>query len=487
MVRHLQGFAGAIAIALIWSFPAARAVAQTKTSFCPAQLEAEIGQIINQPGLDRANWGIQVQPLQQGQAKLPVLYDRNGQRYFTPASTTKLLTAAAALQVLGPDFRTTTEIYGAPGQTTSQLASLRLVGGGDPTLTTADLQAFAQALYQCGVRRVDRLLVDDRRLGPVQHPPTWAWEDVQAGYGAAVGSLILNQNAIGLTLIPQGVGQPLAIAWADPAEGRRWQVTNATTTVPANQQEYLTLSRDLQQPSVRLGGQLQVGSAPAPVTIAVADPTNYLLQQFRQALNQNQIQVGSMALATEPTPATENILLEKKSPPLTSLLPEMLQNSNNLYAEMFLRWLGPQPAGADPLGDALARQRQALTMLGVESSGYQIADGSGLSRHNLISPTALVQTLQAMAQTANRDRFRRSLAVSGRKGTLGGRLTEIPDRVQAKTGTLSGISALAGYLDHPDYGTLVFAILVNQTDQPTGRLRQAIDSIVLTLARLRRC
>ena len=151
---------------------------------------------------------------------------------------------------------------------------------------------------------------------------------------------------------------------------------------------------------------------------------------------------------------------------------------------------GKMPVPQEDTGEiGLKELKTALTQLGVNPNSYILADGSGLSRHNLISPEALVQTLRFMANSPAASIYRQSLPIAGESGTLKNRLNSTPNRVilQAKTGTLSGVSALSGYIEVPDYEPLVFSIIVNQSDLSAASMRSATDEIVLLLNRLRRC
>jgi serine-type D-Ala-D-Ala carboxypeptidase/endopeptidase (penicillin-binding protein 4) len=181
-----------------------------------------------------------------------------------------------------------------------------------------------------------------------------------------------------------------------------------------------------------------------------------------------------------------------QSPPLSELLMETNQNSNNLYAESLLRALAfkqPRIPNKNTADIGLEVLKKTLTQLGVDASGYVLVDGSGLSRRNLVTPEALVQTLQAIAKTPAASVYRASLPVAGKSGTLKSRFrgTLAEGIVQAKTGTLSGAVSLSGYVNAPQYEPLVFSILVNQSEQPASVLRQAIDEIVVLLAQLQRC
>lgn len=154
-------------------------------------------------------------------------------------------------------------------------------------------------------------------------------------------------------------------------------------------------------------------------------------------------------------------------------------NSDNAYANTLLSYLG----GSQSV-------QQALTGLGVDTNGYRMRDGSGLSHNNLATPRTLVSTLRAMYDGRGHEVFLASLPVAGISGTLKHRLqqTTAQGTVRAKTGTLRGVKALSGYIDHPEYGTLVFSIITNQPiDQPSAPIVQGVDEIVLQFSKLTSC
>jgi serine-type D-Ala-D-Ala carboxypeptidase/endopeptidase (penicillin-binding protein 4) len=459
------------------------------SNLCPAQLNGAINTVVNRVPFRRSRWGILVQTLAT-QGKYTTLYDRDGQHYFTPASNTKLLTTAAALTQLKSQYRIRTSIHRVAA--TNNQTVLRVVGRGDPSLTPKELQSLAQQLSQKGIKRIDRLIGDDSYFGGAIVNPNWEWGDLQAGYGATVNSLIVNQNAIGLTLFPQTLGQPLRVQWDDPTEAAGWQVANTSRTVDAQAPEFLEVGRDFSKPILQIKGQLRVGAESETVTVAVADPAQHFLQHLRRALIAQQIPVGQTLVTTTASSIPEPEIAFVQSPPLATLLAETNQESNNLYAEALLRSLSkiPPTNTANPgLETGLANLKTTLSRLGVDASGYSLVDGSGLSRLNLISPTALVQTLQAMATAPEAKIYRASLAVGGESGTLRNRFRNTPAQgnLQAKTGTLTGAIALSGYVNPPGYQPLVFSILVNQSTEPTPSLRSAIDEIVLLLTQLKSC
>jgi D-alanyl-D-alanine carboxypeptidase/D-alanyl-D-alanine-endopeptidase (penicillin-binding protein 4) len=450
---------------------------------CPGELGAQVDAIANRPEFSRSRWGILIQPL----SSTATLYSRDAQKYFIPASNVKLLTTAAALQKLGADFRIKTSVY------SGENGSLYVAGRGDPSITETQLQSLAQQLKRRGVDRVNELIGDDSYFQGSAVNPNWEWEDAQAGYGAPVNSLIFNQNAIELLLSPQAIGQPLKVTFAEPKLANQWQIQNNSVTVAQNESEFIEVGREFDGPAIRVSGQLKVGAESESAYVAVVNPANNFLQHFQQVLAAEGIPV-KQALVASVSRNFNQELATVESPPLAELVRETNRESNNLYAEVLLRLLGKvtdkmpqQQEDTDEIG--LKELKTALTQLGVNPNSYILADGSGLSRHNLISPEALVQTLRFMANSPAASIYRQSLPIAGESGTLKNRLNSTPNRVilQAKTGTLSGVSALSGYIEVPDYEPLVFSIIVNQSGLSAASMRSATDEIVLLLNRLRRC
>lgn len=461
----------------------------TTESICPAQLGTAIEAVINRPQYRRSRWGILVESLSP-KISDRALYDLNSDRYFIPASNTKLLTTAAALLALGSDYRIRTSVYDA-GEGT-----LQVVGRGDPSLTNAQLKDLAQQLRYQGIRTIRKLIFNDSYLEGDVVNPTWEWEDIQFDYGTSVNSLILNQNAVKLTLSPQQPGQPLRMSWSDAMASRQWKIENESMTSEAETSNSVTVKAVLGQPILRIKGQLPIDANPETFDMAILDPANNFLQHFRNALALEGITVQQASVISTVTTNQEQELAAVESPPLALLVFETNQESNNLYAEVLLRTL---QVSAQPLPDispnshsadiGLQQLKATLTALGVDPESYIIVDGSGLSRHNLVSPKAIAQTLQLMAKTPQARVYRDSLPVAGVSGTLRNRFrnTMAQGNIQAKTGSMTGVSTLSGYLDVPGYQPLVFSIMVNQSEQSLTTLRQGIDEIVLLLTRLRSC
>jgi D-alanyl-D-alanine carboxypeptidase/D-alanyl-D-alanine-endopeptidase (penicillin-binding protein 4) len=459
--------------------------AQEPPKICPTQLNQQIEAITNRPEFRHSRWGILVQTLGRNPE---TLYAQDEQRYFIPASNVKLLTTAAALTQLGPQFRIRTAVYQLSNQANG--VALEVLGHGDPSLTDRELKELAQQIQSRGITQVSQLIGNDHYFQGDAVNPSWEWEDVQAGDGAPVNSLILNQNLIGLTLYPQNLGQPLRVVWDQAAVASQWQIENSSTTVEAGAPEFLEVGRDLSQTILHLQGQLRVGSAPEPVAIANLQPAQTFIQRFQQVLAAEQIHVDQTLIAAAPDPQQEAIAAVE-SPSLAELLTTTNQASNNLYAEALLRLLGITqfPRASSSLEAGINALKAILTALNIDPESYRLVDGSGLSRRNLVSPTALVQVLQAMAQSPQSSIYRASLSVAGASGTLQNRFrnTPVAGNLQGKTGTLTGVVALSGYLNPPHYSALTFSILVNQFNQPVEEVQQAVDEVVESLVQLQAC
>lgn len=310
------------------------------------------------------------------------------------------------------------------GNTNSpDLVTLRVIGQGDPSFGTAQLSTLTQQLRQRGVRQVQQLIGDDTVFRGADYNPFWDADDRGEAYAPPVNSLMLNQNVIG--------------------EG------------------------------------------------AVPNPGNYFVGEFRQRLTGAGIQVKSSTLVKRtPAPPGEVELAAVISPPLSRLIFSTNQDSDNAYAEALLKTLGrlQDPNSADSTTSGVAAIRSILTELGVNPNRYSMVDGSGLADRNRASAEALVQTLQAMAQRPDIEVFRRSLPVGGVSGTLSNRFRNTPAQgiVFAKTGTISGVVALSGYVTPPNYSPIVFSIIVNSNNSPST-VRASVDSLVVALTRLRNC
>ena len=441
---------------------------------CPRDIANKIDSIIKSPQFARSNWGILAKTLDSQ----TILYSLNAHKYFIPASNVKLLTTAVTLLELGDNFRIQTPIYSMGNA--PNLTWLRVQGRGDPTISAESFSNLIALLKQKGVKQIEQLIVDDSYFDRPTINPTWEWFDIYSYYATSVSSLIFNHNSVTLTLLPQKLGQPVKLVWSDAIAAKQWQVENNVVTAPKNTPYDVEIEGVLGQPLLKLDGALAINHRQDKWDLAVADPANYFLESLRHLLLSEGITVTRGFVIDEvPVEPSETKLTTIVSPPLPKLLAEINQESNNLYAETLLKILAKK-LDIDDLDRVV---ETVLSRSGINSQSYSLVDASGLSRHNLITPEALVQTLVLMASTSEFESYLNSLAIAGVNGTLKGRLIDnnLRGNLSAKTGTLSGIASLSGYLNSPGGDTLTFSIIVNNSDLPSRKLRQAIDRIVLLL------
>ncbi|MEL6909652.1 MAG: D-alanyl-D-alanine carboxypeptidase/D-alanyl-D-alanine-endopeptidase [Cyanobacteria bacterium J06598_4] len=455
--------------------PALENLDKQPKKICDRDLDQAIAQVINRPQLKRSRWGIEVQTL-AGDS----LYSLDGDKFFNPASAAKLLVSAAGILELGAQYRIETPIYS--GGTPPVLDSLRFKGQGDPTISSQSLKDIVHQLQDKGIKRIENLIIDDSYFAPPAINPTWEWVDVHSYFATAANSTILNQNTVTLTLLPQEIGQPVKFWWNDAIAASQWQVINQATTGETDIEYAVEIDGDLGKPLLKLRGELAVNERPDVWDLAVVDPAQYFLETLRLYLSQGGIKVDRGIVVEQQETYVDTKLTAIDAPPLSKILAGINQESNNLYAEVLGKILA-QKMQVDTSIDAV---NQTLERLGIDSENYVLIDTSGLSRQNLVTPQTLVAVLQLMSQDSD---YRESLAVAGTSGTLKRRFVDTPiqGKLWAKTGTLTGVGALSGYLQTQHRGLLAFSVLVNNSELEHREIRRAIDEIVVILNRLQQC
>ncbi|WP_448380142.1 D-alanyl-D-alanine carboxypeptidase/D-alanyl-D-alanine endopeptidase [Gloeomargarita sp.] len=429
---------------------------------CRTALTTTLEEIRQQPEYRQAHWGILIQT-QENPPR--TLYAHQSQRFFLPASTMKLLTTAAAWVHLGTNHRLRTVFY-------QQGRKLHLVGQGDPGLTTGKLQQLAQKITPVQRQTFDTVVIQTGFFqGPSFHHE-WEWQDILTTDIVPINSLILNRNESQFSLVAQTPGKPARVVWSDPLAARYWRIINTTrSTSQPVQPIHLWIPPGL--PELHISGD--VAGQSMSFTVPILDTDQYLVQTLTRLFPGKKVVIHRGALPKDLGKEVAAV----DSLPVGQLVTQINRASDNLSAEALLRHLGAVSnprlpsdlAGIQAVGKVLAG-------LGVTPGGVVQSDGSGLSRHNRVTPLALVQTLQGMAAQPG---YADSLAVPGLPGTLRRRFLQSDIQLQAKTGTLAGVAALAGYLQPRQRPKLVFAIVVNQSEQPAAILRQGIDQMVLAV------
>jgi D-alanyl-D-alanine carboxypeptidase/D-alanyl-D-alanine-endopeptidase (penicillin-binding protein 4) len=434
------------------------------------QLRARLDAIFSRVEFSNSLWGVAVVSLDRGGE--PV-YERNAGRLCLPASNTKLLTAAAALTALGPEYRYRTRVF------TSGLihkgvltGDLHIVGSGDPTFAprfhdgdpARRFKEWAARLKERGVASIRGALVaDDRSISPT-FGKGWAWDDLFYGYAAPVSALQFNENMLQLEIVPgEKPGQPVSLE-IDPDLGFL-PIRSELLTVEAGSQPDVEVERGPAETLV-VRGSVPLKAGPILQTVAAPDPTAYFLTALRRTLRDEGIDVSACgarkARGTE-SPNGLVLLWEEVSPPLSEILPPLMKLSQNLYAEALVRTMGLELRGEGSFSKGREVVEGALEELGISRNTYMFADGSGVSRLNLLSADILVRLLQAMQHSERFPYFYNALAIAGVDGTLAGRLkgSKAENNVHAKTGSMAGVRTLSGYVRTADGELLAFSTIAN--------------------------
>lgn len=472
-------------------------------------LSRELDAIFAAPALANAVLGVLVQSLDTGE----ILYRLNPDTLLVPASNMKVVTVAVAAERLGWDYRyeTRLEADASTAMTGGTLhGDLFVTGTGDPTINArggdpfAPLRELAAGLRAAGIHRISgRLVGDDDAFEDERFGEGWAWDDFAFGYAAPVGALQFHENLVEVVVRPGAAeGDPASVELRPT--GSDLAAVAAVTTGPAGSEAELSLSRFPGRPELVVRGRVPLGGREEVRPAAVDNPTLYFVRALRRALAEEGIEVTGEAVDIDDLeshrsgggPAAgsgagfsgsrveRRVLARRESPPLAEIARTLMKASQNLYAETLFRTLSAKPGPAS-VGASRAIVEATLRGWGIAPGQFAIADGSGLSRLNLLSASALARVLRVMAlDPRHAAAFAATLPVAGRDGTLARRLraTAAEDNAAAKTGTLSHVRALSGYVRSREGERLAFSILANHFTAPAAAVDALVDLAVERLA-----
>jgi serine-type D-Ala-D-Ala carboxypeptidase/endopeptidase (penicillin-binding protein 4) len=494
-----------------------------------AELQTRIGEIVRQPALEPGFFAAKIVSLETGN----VIYEQNANKFVRPASNMKLYTVAAALDRLTPDYHFITTIY-AKEQPDKGIVKGDLIvyGRGDPSIAARfnnsdyfkGINDLADRIVGAGVKRVKGDLVgDESYFNGAPLGSGWEWDDLTWSYGAQVSALSVNDNAIDLNVKPgEKVGAPCLVTTGPPASFMT--IANRATTSPRGSKSDLTIYRGLGANTLEITGTLPLGDNGFSSGVAIPDPALAFVTMLRDALTKRGVKIdgrlrtvnaragGTMIVAPQLSAAPQNIsgpmdpaqsnvttsppapveIASLHSSPFSLIAAQTLKPSQNLYTELILRTIGktvvPNTVSGNTARDdeeaGLGVVRSFLLQAGVGENELALSDGSGLSRNDMISANATVQLLIFMSRHRFAQTFRDALPIAGVDGTLRTRMRGTPaeGNLRAKTGTLSSVASLSGYVTTAAGERLVFSMMLNNYPDANALRRDSIDAIAILLA-----
>jgi serine-type D-Ala-D-Ala carboxypeptidase/endopeptidase (penicillin-binding protein 4) len=452
--------------------------------------------IFDAPATAQALWGVEVRSMTSG----AVLFDLNPRKLVMPASNMKIVTLATAAETLGWDHQFTTTLESAAPVEAGTLAGDLIVrGGGDPTINTRDGRAeavfdqWADALKSAGVYRIDgRIVGDDNAFDDAGLGGGWAWDYLQYGYAAPVGALQFNEDEAALTIRPGArEGDPVFV---ELSNGSGLRLLNLAVTGAPKSAGTLEYARRSDSPTLNVSGNMAIDAAPITYAVAVVNPTVFFAQALKDALTARGIVVTGDAIDGDdvlnlPGASGRHELVRTDSPPLRDIATVLMKVSQNLYAETLLKAVGAAGGGLGTTEGGRVATRKLMESWGIPQNSYVQVDGSGLSRYNYVTATMLATILEHIYRDSrHRDAFMATLPIAGRDRIVANRMrmSRAENNARAKTGSITNVRALSGFVTTRDGEVLAFSILVNHFTAPAATVNWITDLAVKTLANFKR-
>jgi D-alanyl-D-alanine carboxypeptidase/D-alanyl-D-alanine-endopeptidase (penicillin-binding protein 4) len=432
-----------------------------------------------------AHWGVLIESLESGE----IWYKRNADRMFMPASNEKIPTTASALLTLGPEYQYETKLYYSGVIIDSVLkGDLIVVGNGDPTFYTKFYDDprdpffhWADTLNKLGIKEIEgNIIGDDNAFDDNGYGMGWAFDGLDVWYSAESGALQFNENYIDLKIIP-----PLTVA--DSVEiipnipSRYFEIINNTNVVDTGRNS-IRVDRQFNSNKILISGNIVIGSDTLERSPSISNPTQFYVTVLKETLVDKGIKVQGEAIDCDDllewsfnADSLTNLLVHP-SPPLKEILKGLMKRSQNMYAETMVKTMGLHEKGIGSFREGKKVVEEVLSSFGIEPDSYAYMDGSGLSRYNFISPSQIVKILKGMRKSENWDTWKELLPIAGVDGTLKYRMrgTKAEGNVRAKTGTISNVRGLSGYVTTAAGEEIVFSFLIN------GHLRSSRDTELIT-------
>ena len=409
---------------------------------------------------DTATLAISIRDVESGN----VIYEQNQNKLLHPASTLKLFTTYSSLNTLGYDYLFKTQFY------KDKQGDLYIKLGADPLLTSSQLQQAFQKLKAEGNTSFKNLYFDDSIIDKKEFAPGWMWDDDTNPYTPKVSSYNLDGNIVrvAMTNNPDGFAQTTLKS--------TYPMSVISVVKTGAKSDYLEVNRyNWMNPEVvEIYGNLK---AAKPINIPISSMRRYFIHNVEKALESNRINISNTLYFSKIVPS-DAVLITEITNPISRTISSILHNSNNLMVESIFKLASAKKysaTGTDFLGEEVFKE--FYNKLGLETDNILIKDGCGVSRKNLLYADWMTQALNKIYQQKDFEKFRDNMAQSG-DGTLNNRLYPLRGEVWLKTGSLSNVSAIAGYVKSQDGHTYSIVILTQNFIQEQSTVKKFEDEII---------
>lgn len=463
----------------IQEVPEVPAIAEVERREYP-ELERAIDGVLSDPELQRAKVGVHVEDAQTGE----VLYTHLADEPLNPASNIKLITAATALDVLGPHYTFSTELA-TNMRSERSIDDLFLIGSGEAFLLFKDVLAWAGELRLQGIDTIaGDIIIDESAFAEGYLPPGYETRDTDASYRSSIGALSVNFNTVTTTVTPGAPGEPGEVRLDPPQE--HIEVVNRTRTVRGSLARVQVSAVPTEEGTrIEVGGTIGQGAQPVSVRKRVDNPAEFAGAVVARAIKMVGIAFdGEVRPGEAPAPEVRQRLHVHNSSPLIDTIAAMNKWSNNFMAEQLLLATARGQGQPATWPQAISKAREFMVRAGFDAEAFSLHNGSGLYEGNAVSARQFVSLLRYMRGHAFGPEFIASLPIAGVDGSLRNRLREphVAGNLRAKTGTLNNVTALSGYVQSRSGRQLAFSILINDPPRRAWVYRPHQDQIAQAIA-----
>ncbi len=463
-----------------------------------SELQHKISNLLNDANFSTANWGVVIRSLKTGE----YLFLKDENKLFTPASNLKLFTTAAGLSLLGSGYRFTTNIFSDGEITYSTLeGNLIVQGQGDPTISGRFYNGnlykvfddWADSLLALGITKIkgniigDDDLFDEKGLGD-----GWSWDYETYWYAAPSSAISFNDNCIDITIYYDRKLDSVFVKYSPMVKGIV-VINDVVPVSPGSGSTDIDIYRERGTNIITVSGTFSKGSDTLKTYATVLNPTLFAMMVFKDRLERKGIKVMGYAIDIDDYDrnidySKTQLLFSYHSPYLFEIVKVINKGSQNFFAEQLLKTIGLEKKGFGSVQNGILACKEWFNEIGLNSDHIIMADGSGLSHLNRVTPMQIVLLLRHMYATKNFAAFYNSLPIAGVDGTLIRRMknTRAENSVRAKTGFIGFVRSLSGYAFTAEGEPLAFSLIVNNFNVPVKLAENIQDSICVLLSNFKR-